>query len=183
MHWKATSILLALVLATLAGCSQPIYLRDCDEFTKRVGVPPDIACNTNLQNEKASPDVPRPSDINDPERTPMYVTLHQCIAMALERGVTGLQTARNFGLLDDDLITSQALGGQFFGDSIRVLALNTAITGTNIDFNMARYDPLMRAVLSASSQDNVTGSSAAFRNGQFVNAGTSIEQAFASGGA
>jgi outer membrane protein TolC len=182
MHWKATTIVLAIALATLAGCSQPIYLHDCDEFTRRVGVPPDIACNPNLQNEKASPDVPLPPTIDDPERTPMYVTLHQCIALALENGVTGLQTARNFGLLDDDLVTSQSLGAQFFGDSIRVLALNPAITGTNIEFNMARYDPLFRSVVSASAVDNVAGDSGAFRNGQFANFGVSAEQAFASGG-
>src|ERR1700674_166804 len=102
MHWKATFLMLALALATLAGCAQPLYLHDCDEFTKRVGVPPDIATNPNAQNQKASPDVPRPSDVRDPERTPMYVTLHQCIALALEHGTTGLQTSRNFGILDDD---------------------------------------------------------------------------------
>jgi outer membrane protein TolC len=182
-HWKATFFLLTLALTALAGCSQPIYLHDCDDLAKRAGVPPDIACNPKLTLEQATPNVMRPTDIRDPECTPMYVTLHQCIALALERGNTGLQTSRNFGLLDDDLITSVALGGQFFGDSIRVLALNPAILATNIDFNMARYDPLFRSIIGASSQDNPVGSSANFRDGQFANFGVSWEQAFASGGA
>jgi outer membrane protein TolC len=182
MHWKATVVLLAFAVGTLAGCSQPLYLHDSDDFTKRVGVPPDLACNTNAQNQKAWPDISAPSTIRYPEREPWYLTLRAAIAMSLENGTTGLQSVRLFGTLDDDLVQSIALNGQFFGDSIRVLALQPAIFGTNIEANEARYDAVARCVLSAQSKDFPTGSANAFENGQYVNAGVSLEKALPTGG-
>jgi outer membrane protein TolC len=182
-HGIATIVMLAVTVAMQVGCSQPVHLYDCEDFSHRVGVPPDIATNPHLSDEVVSAPTAAPADINYPERQPYYLTLQEAIAMALERGSTGLQTTRNFGLPDDDLIIFNQLGSQLgFGDSIRVLALSPAILGTNIEANLARYDAVGRFVLGASSRDFPTNSSQAFQNGQFGQFGLSLEKAMPSGG-
>src|SRR5262245_39725591 len=109
-HRKATFLALALGLVLSAGCSQKCCLNDYDQFAQRAGVPEDLPCNPDLQNRRATPDVGAPPTVDDPEREPWYLTLHEAIAMALENGTTGLQTIRGFGQDDLDLLTGRSIG-------------------------------------------------------------------------
>ena len=88
------------------------------------------------------------------------------------------------GSVDDDLPTVRQLlsTGFFFGDSIRVLALEPGVDGNAVEANLARYDTVLRGVLGWNTSDNVTGSSAAFRNGNFGVGGVSLEKALPTGG-
>jgi outer membrane protein TolC len=182
-HWKVTLGVLALSLTALAGCSQPCCLRDYEALEKRAGVPTDLATNPDVPMQHTMPDIGRPSDIDFPERAPVYLTLHEAIAMALENGSTGTQSVRGLGTIDDDLITSRSIGGNFaFGDSIRVLALDPAITFTNIEANLARYDAVVRSVVGFNTADFPSNSSSAFRNGQFTAWGLTLEKALPTGG-
>ena len=185
-HCKVILGMSALLLTALAGCSQPCYMRDYDDFLKRAGLPCDVACNPELQNMRTTQDIGRPMTVDDPERDPWYLTLHEAVALALENGNTGVQSTRNFGFLDDELITAGQLGpnnSEAFGtDSIRVLALTPAIYGDFIEFNESRYDAVLRSVLGFNTQDQPTGSSSAFRNGQFTAWGVSLEKANYYGG-
>src|SRR5207302_1623153 len=140
-HGKATVVALALSIALLAaGCAQKCCLQDYDKFLERGGLPADLECNPEKACENARPPVGPPSNVEHPEREPWFLTLHEAIAMALENGTTGLQSSRLFGQLDDDLVTFRSLGSTFsFGDSIRVLAYDPAIIGTNIEASLARY--------------------------------------------
>src|SRR5207249_3258566 len=99
-HWKVTLSLSALLLAALAGCSQPCCVRDYDDFFKRAGVPGDLACNPDIENHPTLTDTGVPTTINYPERDPWYITLHEAIARSLESGVTGTQSVRGFGSVD-----------------------------------------------------------------------------------
>jgi outer membrane protein TolC len=183
-HGKATVFALALSIALLAvGCAQKCCLQDYDEIFKRAGLPPDLECNPEKACQNTRPPDGPPSDVDNPERQPWFVTLHECLAMALENGTTGLQSVRLFGTLDDDLVTARQLGGNFFfGDSIRVLAYDPAILGTNIEASLARYDVVARSVLGFSTKDFVTNSNGFFQNGQFTSAGVKLEKANPYGG-
>lgn len=182
-YGKATVFALAMSFAlAAAGCAQKCCLSDYDEVLKRHGLP-DLESTPNAAQQPTLDKIARPPTVDTPEREPWYVTLNQAIAMALENGNTGLQSTRLFGTLDDDLVTFQALGGTLpFGDSIRVLALNPAITGTAIETNLSRYDAVMRSVLGFNTQDQPPGTGASLRNGEYTVAGLSIEKANAYGG-
>jgi outer membrane protein TolC len=184
-HRKATVFALALSAALLAtGCAQKCCIRDYDKLLDRWGgLPADLECNPNIACERTLPHEPTPPTVDNPEREPWYITLHEAIAMALENGTTGVQSIRLPGTLDDDLVTAGSLGGPFpFGDSIRVLAFNPAITYTNIEASLARYDVVSRSILGFNTQDQPTGSSRSFNNGQFTAFGTSLEKANPYGG-
>jgi outer membrane protein TolC len=183
-HGKATVYALALFIALLAaGCAQKCCLHDYDDIWKRGGVPPDVECNPDKSCENTLPKVPRPTYVDEPEAEPWYITLHEAIAIALEKGTTGLQSSRLFGQLDDDLVTARQLGGNFFfGDSIRVLAYDPSIVGTEIEASLARYDVVARSIFGVTTRDFVANTQSAFQNGQFTTAGVSLEKANPYGG-
>jgi outer membrane protein TolC len=183
-HGKATVFALALSIALLAvGCAQKCCLQDYDEIFKRAGLPPDLECNPEKACQNTRPPDGPPSDVDNPEREPRFITLHECLAMALENGTTGLQSVRLFGTLDDDLVTSRQLGGNFFfGDSIKVLAYDPSILGTNIEASLARYDVVARSLLGFTAVDQPTTGPNAFQNGQFTAFGASLEKANPYGG-
>jgi outer membrane protein TolC len=181
LNWAILT--LGLLLATVAGCNQPVCLPDYDEIYRRSGLPQDLASNPDLTKAPTAPTVPVPPDINQPESPPRPMTLHEAIARALENGTTGLQTQLNLGLSDDSLVTIGSVGAYtYFGDSIRVLALNPAISQTNIEANLARYDVIFQAIGGFTSIDNPTDSANAIRNGQFTVLGASLQKALPTGG-
>ena len=55
MHWKAKLFVLAtfVVAAVMAGCSQPCYLHDYDDFAKTVsgGLPHDLPCDPTMSEQ------------------------------------------------------------------------------------------------------------------------------------
>src|SRR5258708_28237779 len=77
----------------------------------------------------------------NPEQPPRYITLSECIASALERGTVGGQSV-NFqgaGNINDSLVSFG--GGAIAGsDAIRVLALDPAIFGPNIEAAESKFD-------------------------------------------
>src|SRR5262249_28289103 len=95
MHWKATLCVLAPFFAAMAmaGCSKPCCLQEFDEIQKRAGIPPDLAANPEVGNRPTN-ELPlrAPRTVNNPDAEPYYITLSECIALALEKGTTGVDT-------------------------------------------------------------------------------------------
>jgi len=198
MHWKATLCVLALFGAALAlaGCAKPCCLQDFDELTRRAGMPPDLASNPDISNQRATEDPKRtPRTINDVDAEPNYITLSECIALALEKGTVGSQSLRtifnaisilNTGTVffgnSDDMVSfngQQAAGS----DAVRVFALQPAIAQTDIEAALSRYDVVWKARADVSTVDLPSGVIAVqVQNGQFLQLGTSLEKAFPTGG-
>jgi outer membrane protein TolC len=178
-----TLVVLATLLTAVVGCNQRCCLQDYDGIYQRAGVPTDLASNPNIQNQPTMPDVPTPADVNQPERPPQYMTLHEAVAMALEHGTTGFQNTGALGQKDDSLLTAASLGGYtFFGDSIRVLALVPSIRFTDVESNLSRYDVQWNTVAGVTARDFPTDSSNGFTNGTFDALGTSLSKPLPTGG-
>ena len=78
-----------------------------------------------------------------PDRPPRLISLAECIALALENGRTGDYLDRNG---TGSAIASTAGQGAPLGvnDSIRVFAYDPAITATNIDQSLSKFDAIFR---------------------------------------
>jgi outer membrane protein TolC len=190
-HWKATLVVMALLLAALAGCSQKCCMPDCDDFLHRAGLPQDLPCNPHLAEQPVVERMPTPRTVDDPEGPPRYITLHECFALALEHGTVGVQSLRvqaagvqgltvGGGFTLDDL--GQFNGVQLVGDdSFRVFTMQPALQYADIEASLSRYDAVVRTFANFSTVDlpsNVFGN----QNGQFTQVGGSIEKALPTGG-
>jgi outer membrane protein TolC len=198
MHWKATFCVVALFVAglALAGCAKPCCLQEYDAFTERAYVPADVACNPDISNQLATKNPTHaPPTINDPEREANYITLSECIALALENGTVGSQSLRtifnavsilNTGTVffgnSDDMVSfngTQAQGS----DSIRAFAYQPAIVETDIEASLARYDAVARSFVGFNTVNtNPSASQVQQPNGQFAQFGIGVEKALPTGG-
>src|SRR6185369_3937300 len=95
-NWKLWIMALFLSALALPGCSQPTCLRDLDAFYERAGVPPSLQSDPDASRKSTVPDMNPPMTVDDVDREPRYVTLSECIALALEKGTTGTISARQF---------------------------------------------------------------------------------------
>jgi outer membrane protein TolC len=204
-YWKTKLMVLATFFAAgvVSGCSQPIYLREYDDFAKTVsgGLPADLPSNACISEMRTTEFPARPMTVNDLDRKPRYITLSECIAMALENGSVGVQSinsifnsiniqsqAFTISSVINDLVTFngvQAVGS----DSIRVFAIQPAITQTDIEASLSRYDVVMRSIVGFHTVDQNPGPSAngvinngSAGNGQFTDFGVSLEKALPTGG-
>lgn len=109
--------------------------------------------------------VPPPTTIYDPERPPRYVSLAECLAMALEHGNIGSQNLQLFlsqfsisqvSQFVDNLAT---FGGQTVlgDDNIRVLAFDPAVTATNIESALSKFDTRWTTNLNWNKTDTPIG--------------------------
>ncbi len=186
MRWNAGLTAVALAVG-LAGCQQKCYMTEADlcnaqmSITNR-GTPDDLECNPHYPLDPAKAVGLTPSTVDDPNRKIRYITLAECIATALEQGNTGSQSALFPGVVNDSLVqfNGQNVGGS---DSIRVLALEPALTGANIERSLARFDA--RWISSAQWQkvDNgIVNSLTNFSNGDQASISTGVYKPLPSGG-
>lgn len=175
---------LLLVLAGLTGCKQKYYLSECDvqHYHRDLGLP------RNLENDPHAsiiPDArttPPPTTVNDPDRPIRYITLAESIAIALEQGNIGSQSALFPGIANDNLVQ---FNGRFVGadDSIRVLALDPAISGADIEGALAKFDA--RWITSTSWQkrdDNPGNILLNFQNGDNATVSSALVKPLPTGG-
>ncbi len=178
---------LALAVTAFAGCTQTCFMNkeDLDAFTKRNILPPNWDRRPDLSIVPDKTEMPPPPDVNNPEREPHYLTLHEAIARALENGVIGSTSVRNLGVDTIDL-TYTANGGSFglpLGTlSIRVFALEPAIAQANIEAQLARFDVTARAISQFTTSDPNPLAPGRFQSGQFFQGGMSLEKPLSTGG-
>ncbi len=184
-RWKAATWLLALGMACVCGCAQ-YFIReiDYDEFHRRNDLPRNLETNPAAGEGPVVPgNAPAPATVNYPERKPRYLSLDEAIAIALQQGMIGIQSVRSPGLIADDLV---AFAGPISGvtgfDNIRVLALAPAITSTNIDRELARFDAQWTTSTSWTTTDEPVQGLASFTNGQAANVTSTLAKPLATGG-
>ncbi len=201
MHWKAKLFVLAtfVVAALMAGCSQPCYLHDYDDFAKTVsgGLPHELPSDASISEQRTTDNPKRPMTTEDLDRKARYITLSECIALALENGCVGVQSinsifnaanisSNSFAISSviNDMVTFTGNGASG-SDAVRVFAMQPAITQTDIESSLARYDVVARMIAGFHTvDDNALGGFAngSFNNGQFTDLGFSLEKPMASGG-
>jgi hypothetical protein len=129
--------------------------------------------------------------VDDTKRPARYVSLREAIAVALENGTVGLQSAATPGSAIDTL-------GGFAGttvqsaDAIRVLALDPAIVATNIETSLSKFDTLWNTALTWNRTETPLGISPTtfIQAGSFLpnvsadnlNFNTSLEKPLPTGG-
>src|SRR5207248_5375422 len=106
-------------------------------------------------------DIPAPTTTQDPDRSPRYISLAVCIAIALEQGNVGAPnpafitlTSGNVVNVFGDTLVSFTGGPINQSDSIRVLALDPAITGANIEASLAKFDARWISSMTWNKTDN-----------------------------
>lgn len=184
MRWKTRFVVgLMLAFATL-GCGRNVYMNELDyqHYTRQLGLPeglesrPHASIVPELRNTQA------PTTINDCDRPLRYLALAEAIAIALEQGNIGSQSALFPGIVNDNLLQ---FNGRFVGssDSIRVLALDPAVTGTDIEASLAKFDARWVTSLNWNKRDDAVGNQLLnFQNGDNSTFNTGLYKFLPTGG-
>jgi outer membrane protein TolC len=182
MRWKHAIAGLALALAGIVGCRQQCFLHECDadHYPLLTGMPK-LECDPSASIKPATLTMPKPTDVNDPDRPIRPLTLAEAIALALENGTTGSQAVANAGLANDNLLsfTGSSVVGS---DSIRVLSLDPSIVAANIEDSLSKFDAQWNSSITWNTQDLPPQSLNAFTNGETAQFVTSLLKPLPTGG-
>lgn len=181
--------------AAVVGCAKQCFVHECDwdHYTQQMQLPPDLATNPSFSSIQSCQDVHGrpPASINDPDRPPRYLSLAEAIAMSLENGDVG--TISVFERGDNpptalDTISLFRARGQAFGalnrESIRVLALEPAVVGANIEESLSKFDTQWTTSFIYTHTDEPTGGSTlqSFNNGDLAEFRTGLLKPLPTGG-
>jgi outer membrane protein TolC len=183
-RWNARIAALALLAAGLAGCRQQCFMspEDYKGMTGPGLIPPNLPSDSSLGNVPAVGVTPKPMDVTDMTREVRNMSLSEALAMSLELGNIGSQSPLFPGVVNDGLV---AFGGnQVSGsDAVRVLAMDPAIVGSNIESALSRFDA--RWITSATWQKTdqpVSSGITSFSNGDTAAISSGIYKPLPSGG-
>src|SRR5262249_55485060 len=139
---------------------------------KEIGLPSYVECDPSAPLKPAALLVPPPATVLDPERPPRFLSLAEAVAMALENGRigSGFTLALSLNVAQSPLSNLNlglAHGGSsanFDGatPSIRVLRLDPAKFGTDIEASLSKFDAQWQTSMIWSTTDNAV-------SGSFIN--------------
>jgi outer membrane protein TolC len=182
MRWKQVIVGLALTVAGVTGCKQQCFLLECDyDHYKTLGIPSHLETDTKASIIPATVATPAPATVLDPERKPRFLTLTEAIALALENGTTGAQSVVNPGFGNDNLVT---FSGRFVSgsDAIRVLSLDPAIVGADIEASLAKFDAEWTTSMNWNNTDQPLNGLNQFQSGTTATFNTALLKPLATGG-
>jgi outer membrane protein TolC len=145
-------------------------------------LPDDLESNPQASIVPASSNTPAPPTVENPDRKLRYISLAECIAIALEMGNTGSTNLQFPGSGNDALIT---FNGRFVGpiDSIRVLSLDPAITGADIESALSKFDAQFISSMTWSKRDDaIQNALSNLQNGDIANLDLGIYKPLPTGG-
>jgi outer membrane protein TolC len=157
MTWKALAIGLSFALAAIIGCQNQFFLTARDlENAKGICLPPISDGERGAPIAPPGGLVPAPTTVDDTQRQVRYMSLREAISIALENGTIGGQGAAVPGIATDGL---GGFGGGAVAspDSIRVLALDPAITETNIEISLSKFDVIWNNSVTWNHTETPTG--------------------------
>jgi len=177
---RSIAMLVGLLLGfgLVAGCKQPCYITECDlDHYRQLGLSQQIENTPGTDVAPENANVGKPTTVLDPDRPCRFVTLQECIAMALEHGNVGSQSALFPGIANDGLV---AFGGRLIGgdDAIRVLALDPAILATDIEASLSKFDARWQTSMTWNNTDRPVGTALdTFQAGRAGVTGISLQNA------
>src|SRR5215467_1393029 len=105
---------------------------------------------TLMDNMELKPDLPDhpltemvgpPPTLNNLDRKIRFISLAECVAIALEQGTVGQPSLLFPGTSQDNLVSFAGPGaGTTSSDAIRVLALDHARVSSNIELSLSKFD-------------------------------------------
>jgi outer membrane protein TolC len=163
MHCKRLwgALILLLLLAVVGGCKQHCFMTE-EDFNRTT---------TTLMNEMSelAPDlgehpitkpVPPPPTLNNLDRKVRFISLAECVAIALEQGTVGQQSLLFPGQAQDNLVTGVSPAGiGSASDAIRVFALDPAAFGARVDASLSRFDAFVAGSALWQTTDQPIGTS------------------------
>ena len=95
MRRNAALVVAVALAASLAGCNQKVYLQEIDAkpTAEAPGLPTDLENRPHASILPSERNTPAPSHVGDPDRPIRYISLAEAIAIALEQGNIGSQSA------------------------------------------------------------------------------------------
>ena len=147
---------MALLLVVLGGCKQRAFMTEA-EYNRTV--------TTNLEDMEMKPDlsgtplteaVPPPPTLENLDRKVRFISLAECIAIALEQGTVGQPSLLFPGNALDNLVqfTGRGVSGS---DAIRVLAVDPARAGAEIEGSLSKFDAYFVSSLQYQITDQPIG--------------------------
>ncbi|MBX7103237.1 MAG: TolC family protein [Gemmataceae bacterium] len=185
MMQRTSSFVVALAAAFVTvGCTRTVYLSETDanHYAKALGTPLNLETNPHATIVPEARNTPAPTTVTDPDRPIRYMSLAEAIAIALEQGNIGSQSALFPGIVNDNLLQ---FNGRFVGasDSIRVLALDPAVTGADIDSALSKFDARWVTSINWNKRDDAVGNILLnFQNGDNSTFNTGIYKFLPTGG-
>src|SRR5262245_37711816 len=93
MRWNAIGMMLVLAAIGPLGCKQKCFVTECDlDQYRNLGLTPEVECTPANCFPAKTANTPAPATVAFPEREPRFITLLECISMALENGSVGTQS-------------------------------------------------------------------------------------------
>jgi outer membrane protein TolC len=150
--------LLALVLAVNAGCKQRAFLTETDQNDTTTTLLDHMQSKADLVAKPLIQPVNAPPTLDDLDRKVRFISLAECIALSLEQGRVGQPSLLFPGTALDNLV--QFTGAGVTGsDAIRVLALDPARTGVNIEASLSKFDAALSTSMIWTGTDTPIGTS------------------------
>lgn len=175
-------VFLSLAWVGLSGCVAPPALLN-EERTAEAspGAAQDLAALGQAAVPRIEAGTPLPATVNALDKKTRYLSLAEAFALALERGHTGFQSINAPGFANEDLVTFNG-AGLSGADSVRVLALEPALTGADVDLSLARFDPQLFSNAEFRGIDNPPQGIGSTRNGSQSNVSFGLAKPLATGG-
>ena len=178
-------VLLACVLAVAAtGCRQQVFLDEqCFKLSHEI-LPPQVEKDYTYGTEPLQQFTKAPANLNDPDRPAWNMTLHEAMAIALENGSVGDAAGAGAGALNETQASfiGSVAGAISQSDRLKILAMNPAISGANLEATMARFDTHFVASLGVNNIDELQQSPFASPDEQNAQAALALVKALPTGG-
>ncbi len=185
MRWNAGLLAAAVCMAGLAGCRQQCFMTEAEYQSCRNSpalLPSDLECNPHDAIVPAVGNTPPPATVLDTDRPVRYMSLQEAIAIALEQGNVGSQSPLFPGITNEGLV---AFNGRFVAgsDSIRVLSLDPAITYSDIESALARFDARWLTSMTWQKNDQaLTSTLTSLQNGDTASFSSGVYKPLPTGG-
>src|SRR5437899_1847173 len=178
MRWKHMMVGLALTIGGVVGCKQQCFLNECDYLHYReVGLTPRLECDPKASIEPTLLAAPPPATVLDPDRKLRYLSLAEAIAIALEQGRIGDQDP-----LGTTLTSLINIGIPASSEAIRVLALDPAISASDIEASLSKFDVQWTTATNWNSTDEPLNGLNQFNTGVTAVVQTSLLKPLPTGG-
>jgi outer membrane protein TolC len=184
MRWIIRLGMAVLVIAVfVVGCKQPYYMTESDMSHYRdMGLPANLECNPAAGIVPASATMLAPATPEGEQRPVRYISLAEALALALEHGTIGSPALD--GTTSDALLTYGAGTVIAPENNIRILALDPAIVGANIEAALSKFDVLWNSSMNWKNTDQALGGNflTSFQNGQLATFQTGLLKPLPTGG-
>jgi outer membrane protein TolC len=156
MRWKQLSGVLTLVLLFSGGCKQRCFLTEADFNRTTTTLLEGLDQRPDLGSTPLTASIGAPPTLDNLDRKIRFVSLAECVAIALEQGRVGQPSLLFPGSGQDNLVSfnGRGIGGS---DAIRVFALNPAQSGADIEASMTKFDAVFTSAMTWNTTDQPIG--------------------------